>query len=109
MVLDEWQRLPEIWDRVRRAVDADPTPGRFLLTGSSSPAQAPVHTEAERIVNLRMRPLSLVERSLETPTVSLAALMSGTGPTTSRGAPRSPWIGTSTKSSAPACRACATT
>ena len=79
VVLDEWQRLPEIWDRVRRAVDADPTPGRFLLTGSSSPAQAPVHTGAGRIVNLRMRPLSLVERSLETPTVSLAALMSGDG------------------------------
>lgn len=79
VVLDEWQRLPEIWDRVRRAVDVDPTPGRFLLTGSSSPAQAPVHTGAGRIVNLRMRPLSLVERSLETPTVSLAALMSGDG------------------------------
>lgn len=38
-----------------------------------------MHTGAGRIVNLRMRPLSLVERSLETPTVSLAALMSGDG------------------------------
>ena len=79
LVLDEWQRLPEIWDRVRRAIDSDPAPGRFILTGSASPTQAPVHTGAGRIVNLRMRPLSLVERSLETPTVSLATLMAGDG------------------------------
>ena len=54
VVLDEWQRLPETWDRVRRAIDDDPAPGRFILTGSASPAQAPVHTGAGRIVNIRM-------------------------------------------------------
>ena len=41
LVIDEWQRMPELWDRVRRAVDDDPSPGRFLLTGSSTPSQAP--------------------------------------------------------------------
>ena len=79
VVLDEWQRLPETWDRVRRAIDDDPAPGRFILTGSASPAQAPVHTGAGRIVNIRMRPLSLAERSLEAPTISLAALITGDG------------------------------
>ena len=79
VVLDEWQRLPETWDRVRRAIDDDPAPGRFILTGSASPAQAPVHTGAGRIVNIRMRPLSLAERSLEAPTISLAALIAGDG------------------------------
>lgn len=76
VVLDEWQRMPRLWDRVRRAVDQDYTPGRFLLTGSSTPSQAPTHTGAGRIVTLRMRPFSLVERGLETaPTVSLAGLL----------------------------------
>lgn len=38
VLLDEWQRLPASWDLVRRAVDDDPSPGRFLLTGSAAPA-----------------------------------------------------------------------
>ncbi|MGH3743940.1 MAG: ATP-binding protein, partial [Mycobacteriales bacterium] len=77
ILVDEWQRLPSVWDRIRRSVDADPTGGRFLLTGSAAPAEAPVHSGAGRIVGLRMRPLSLAERELVTPTVSLAALLRG--------------------------------
>lgn len=79
VVLDEWQRLPELWDRVRRAVDADATPGRFILTGSATPAQAPVHTGAGRIATVRLRPLSLVERGAAAPTVSLKTLHDGLG------------------------------
>ena len=75
LVLDEWQRRPELWDRVRRAVDRDPAPGQFILTGSASPAQAPVHAGAGRIATMRMRPLSLVERDIQTPTVSLSAML----------------------------------
>lgn len=37
VLIDEWQRYPPIWDAVRRAVDSDPSPGRFILTGSASP------------------------------------------------------------------------
>ena len=40
ILIDEWQRLPAIWDVVRRSVDADRTPGRFLLTGSATPGDA---------------------------------------------------------------------
>lgn len=40
ILIDEWQRMPASWDLVRRAVDANPAPGRFLLTGSASPAGA---------------------------------------------------------------------
>ncbi|OGO53851.1 MAG: AAA family ATPase [Chloroflexi bacterium RBG_16_72_14] len=76
-LIDEWQRLPESWDIVRRAVDDDRTPGRFLLTGSTSPAHPPTHSGAGRIVSLRMRPMSLAERGIATPTVSLADLLSG--------------------------------
>lgn len=88
LLLDEWQRMPEVWDRVRRAVDQDPTPGRFILTGSATPSQAPVHTGAGRIVNLRMRPMSLVERGLDTASVSLRALLEGARSTAVEGSTR---------------------
>lgn len=80
VLIDEWQFVPPIWDRVRRAVDADPSPGRFLLTGSSSPVARGTHSGAGRIVSLRMRPLSLAERLDEEPTVSLNHLLSGERP-----------------------------
>ncbi len=83
VLLDEWQRLPEVWDVVRRKVDAGAPPGRFLLTGSASPVQAPTHSGAGRIVTVRMRPLSLFERGLASPTVSLAALLGESRPTIS--------------------------
>lgn len=77
VLIDEWQRLPRIWDVVRRGVDRDPRPGRFLLTGSAAPREVPVHSGAGRIVQIRMRPMSLAERGLETSTVSLRELLSG--------------------------------
>jgi uncharacterized protein len=80
VLLDEWQRLPESWDVVRRSVDADRSAGRFLLTGSASPPRPPTHSGAGRIVTLRMRPMALAERGLARPTVSLAALLSGSRP-----------------------------
>lgn len=32
VLLDEWQEVPELMGAVRRAVDADSSPGRFLLS-----------------------------------------------------------------------------
>jgi hypothetical protein len=77
VLIDEWQRVPETWDLVRRAVDADPTGGRFLLTGSAAPRDLPTHSGAGRIVGSHMRPMSLAERGVEAPTVSLRDLLSG--------------------------------
>ncbi len=77
ILIDEWQRYPPSWDLVRRAVDSDPTPGRFILTGSASPQSPATHSGAARIVSLRMRPLTLFERKVETPSVSMATLLSG--------------------------------
>ena len=34
VLLDEWQAVPEILGAVKRTVDRDPSPGRYLLTGS---------------------------------------------------------------------------
>lgn len=83
ILIDEWQRLPATWDAVRRAVDADATAGRFLITGSASPDSPSTHSGAGRIVRLRLRPMSLVERGVATPLVSLRDLLAGGHPTLS--------------------------
>lgn len=80
ILLDEWQYVPECWDLVRRAVDAGADPGRFLLTGSASPAGVETHSGAGRIVSIRMRPLALCERGIEQPSVSLRELLAGERP-----------------------------
>jgi predicted AAA+ superfamily ATPase len=36
LIIDEAQRLPELFNAIKRDVDADPRPGRFLLTGSAN-------------------------------------------------------------------------
>lgn len=78
LLLDEWQRLPQMWDSVRRWVDDGAPPGRFLLTGSASPgAGADTHSGAGRILSLRMRPLALHERGGPPTTVSLRAHLAG--------------------------------
>ena len=87
ILIDEWQRLPESWDIVRRAVDAAPHSPRFLLTGSAAPAEMPTHTGAGRIVTVRMRPMALAERGVCTPTVSLGVLLRGGRPQVEGAAP----------------------
>jgi predicted AAA+ superfamily ATPase len=79
LLIDEWQRVPGTFDVVRRLVDADPSGGRFMLTGSAPIAQT--HSGAGRITTMRMRPLTLLERGVEVPTVSLASLLGGSGST----------------------------
>lgn len=82
VLVDEWQKVPEVWDVVRRAVDADPAGGQFLLVGSATPEPgATSHTGAGRIGRLRMRPLTLSERQISDPTVSLQRLLAGERPT----------------------------
>ncbi len=81
LLVDEWQLVPEVWDVIRRAVDDDREPGRYLLTGSAlPPAAARVHSGAGRIVRLLMRPMILPERQATVPTVSLESLLTGGRP-----------------------------
>ncbi|QIM16161.1 ATP-binding protein [Leucobacter insecticola] len=81
ILIDEWQRIPESWDRVRRAVDEDESASQFLLTGSEPPAGTPIHSGAGRIIRLRMRPMSLAERPglAGMQTVSLGEMLAQTG------------------------------
>ena len=79
VLIDEWQNVPPVWDRIRRAVDAGASPGSFLLTGSASPKDTGTHSGGGRIVSVRMRPLSLAERWPGEMTVSLSTLLRGDG------------------------------
>lgn len=75
-LLDEWQLAPDLWDAVRRAVDERRHPGQFILTGSAMPIDDGMrHSGAGRFSRLRMRPLSMAETGLATPSFSLAALL----------------------------------
>lgn len=80
ILIDEWQHVPESWARVRRAVDGGAPSGSFILTGSALAGERPTHSGAARIPTIRMRPLSLAERGIAKPTVSLAALATGSRP-----------------------------
>lgn len=79
ILFDEWQVAPELWNRVRRAVDAAKGErGRFLLTGSATPRDDTIrHSGAGRFGVLRMRPMSLFESGHSTGDVSLAAVLNG--------------------------------
>ncbi len=63
VLLDEWQLAGTdlLW-AVKRLVDADPTPGRFLLTGSVEPASyGPTHPLTGRAVRMALRPMTRAE------------------------------------------------
>jgi predicted AAA+ superfamily ATPase len=51
LLIDEVQRVPDLWLAIKNAVDRDPRPGRFLLTGSA------------RLLALRSLPDALPGRS----------------------------------------------
>lgn len=77
ILIDEWQRVPEVWDAIRREIDISSEPNQYILTGSAGPKNPPTHSGAGRIVSVRMRPLSLFERQITTPTISLSNLLEG--------------------------------
>ena len=79
VLFDEWQVAPKLWNLVRHKVDdLGGAPGRFILTGSSTPVDdAKRHTGAGRYSMLRMRPMSLFETGASTGQVSLRKLFDG--------------------------------
>ncbi len=87
-LLDEWHVAPDLWNLVRRAVDAAAEPGRFILTGSAVPLDDVTrHTGAGRFLRLRQRTMSWSEK-LNSPSgaVSLTGLFEGRRPKTDLGA-----------------------
>lgn len=62
-VLDEVQRVPELFASIKESVDADRRPGRFLLTGSANVLTVPALSDslAGRMEILRLHPLAQAE------------------------------------------------
>lgn len=60
LVIDEVQRVPALLSALKKAVDEDRRPGRFLLTGSANFRLLPGVQEslAGRIASVRLRPLT---------------------------------------------------
>lgn len=81
LILDEAQTVPEIFSYLKSAVDSDPTPGRFIVTGSR---QFDIHsgvTEslAGRAAFVRLLPFSMTELAAvgKAPADSLEAILRG--------------------------------
>lgn len=77
VLIDEWQRFPPIWDAIKRNVDSPNPTGPFIMTGSAFAPNAVIHSGSGRIHEARMRPMTLLERGVVTPTVSLKSLAEG--------------------------------
>jgi uncharacterized protein len=63
VLLDEWQAVPGVLGAVKRAVDAESRPGRFLLTGSvRAELDNEVWPGTGRLVRLAMYPMTVREQ-----------------------------------------------
>lgn len=80
-VIDEVQRSPELLLAIKASVDADPRPGRFLLTGSANLMTLPrvADSLAGRMEVIRLLPLAQAEIRWERPKL-LEALFEGEVP-----------------------------
>jgi predicted AAA+ superfamily ATPase len=83
LFVDEYQRVPEVLSALKREVDRDPRPGRFLLAGSVSGRLLPLGTETltGRVHRLTLLPLSVGE-VLGGPSRLLPGLLAGEPPDT---------------------------
>ena len=75
-LIDEWQKAPDLWNQIKDDLDFDYQFGKFILTGSSTPADKTEvhHSGAGRIAPVKMRPMSLWESQESKGSVSLIEL-----------------------------------
>ena len=78
-LIDEWQTVPDIWNCVKDNLDDEYQFGKFILTGSSTPAEKTDihHSGAGRITPIKMRPMSLWESGDSNGKISLMDLFDG--------------------------------
>lgn len=78
-LIDEWQKAPDIWNQVKDNLDFNYEFGKYILTGSSTPADKTEvhHSGAGRITPVRMRPMSLWESKESAGSISLKDLFDG--------------------------------
>lgn len=80
-LIDEWQKAPDIWNQVKDDLDFEYQFGKYILTGSSTPADKTEvhHSGAGRITPIKMRPMSLWESNDSNGSISLMDLFDNKG------------------------------
>lgn len=75
-LIDEWQKVPDIWNYVKEDLNIQYVFGKYLLTGSATPPDRSEiqHSGAGRIVPLKRMPRSLYESKDSNGKVSLESL-----------------------------------
>jgi len=85
-VIDEIQRAPDLLLAIKESIDADPRPGRFLLTGSANLMTLPrvADSLAGRMEAIRLLPLAQSEMADTAPPDVLARAFRGEPPVADR-------------------------
>ncbi len=88
VLLDEWQEVPDLLGAVKRSVDADLRPGRYLLTGSvHAHLKTKVWPGTGRVVPVAMYPMTVAEMMGRTTRPLLDRLLAGERPAPSPDSP----------------------
>lgn len=81
-LVDEWTKIPKIWDKIRRKCDNLKTKGNYILTCSTELSEKRkkevFHSGAGRIGKIKMYPMSLYESKVSTGEASLMDMYEGT-------------------------------
>ncbi len=75
-LIDEWQKVPEIWNLIRDDLDKDYVFGKYLLSGSTTPIDSKKiqHSGAGRITSITLKPFTLWESKDSSGEISLSEL-----------------------------------
>ena len=78
VLLDEWQACPSVVGAVKRAVDTERRPGRFILTGSARFDSDPgLWPGTGRLIRLAMHPMTVREQMARPPAPFFSGLLAG--------------------------------
>lgn len=79
-LIDEWQKVPDIWNEVKNDLDEDYEFGKYILTGSTTPVDSTriQHSGAGRITRMMLKPFTLYESGESCGIVSLSNLFKET-------------------------------
>ena len=75
-LIDEWQKAPDIWNEIKNDLDEEYEFGKYILTGSTTPANPEKiqHSGAGRITRMTLKPFTLYESGESSGIVSLSGL-----------------------------------
>lgn len=75
-LIDEWQKIPELWNVIKDDLDKNYQFGKYIITGSTTPIDERKiqHSGAGRISSLQLKPFTLFESKESNGSVSIKDL-----------------------------------